>query len=603
MYVSDNDFEAQIKEFLESEKNKIKFCVGYTGIGKTTSIRHCFDLGVSNEVYMNEKEKELVFPTFLDPYQKGDMGGFDLSSRVASVCSFLEKKYNELRDLMKTEQGKLELHHFIEAYSPEILEHGNPVKEMNMDTHEWVRSRLNYAYEYDPLIFHINRLKFYIKKKYDEIQRFVIILDDIETLPENCQGDTIQQYLQLYHCICKTDYTGNDHYSVKLLISVRPHTYRLLSQEQKQKYAVAPQNAITKKKLIDLNVFFKKRFDYYTKIVQRTIGNKSTWDECYDALMDMSRTFDGQYKEMIQSLCFWNIRESLASYSRIFANRFWVQKNMSKESSFKVSVLDYSFNNINVIRALACNEEQVFWGDDNCIIPNIFYTTEQEDYSIYCLLTLRYFWNRKGYDDYGINAEKLMKIKGNWEEIFGMDVAKKFVTALTFLFQKKVLRKSIIDFDDVKTIDKSESLNDDSLLYISPRGNELYHMFSRDSVLLEMLRESAWRDYENRPYYSTKSSYELMQDSRQIDIFKDLLEYIHYFCDMEQIIMSSVKVRGKWKEYKTSFTSKPITFNLLKGVKNSLDYSGIIYREDINSLYQQMESQIMEMEKRYYRDE
>ena len=87
MYVSDNDFEAQIKEFLESEKNKIKFCVGYTGIGKTTSIRHCFDLGVSNEVYMNEKEKELVFPTFLDPYQKGDMGGFDLSSRVASVCS------------------------------------------------------------------------------------------------------------------------------------------------------------------------------------------------------------------------------------------------------------------------------------------------------------------------------------------------------------------------------------------------------------------------------------------------------------------------------------------------------------------------------------
>ena len=67
--------------------------------------------------------------------------------------------------------------------------------------------------------------------------------------------------------------------------------------------------------------------------------------------------------------------------------------------------------------------------------------------------------------------------------------------------------------------------------------------------------------------------------------------------------MSSVKVRGKWKEYKTSFTSKPITFNLLKGVKNSLDYSGIIYREDMNSLDQQMESQIMEMEKRYYRDE
>ena len=48
MYVSDDDFEDQIEQFRTSKKDIVKFCVGYTGIGKTTSIRHCFDLGASN---------------------------------------------------------------------------------------------------------------------------------------------------------------------------------------------------------------------------------------------------------------------------------------------------------------------------------------------------------------------------------------------------------------------------------------------------------------------------------------------------------------------------------------------------------------------------
>ena len=78
-----------------------------------------------------------------------------------------------------------------------------------------------------------------------------------------------------------------------------------------------------------------------------------------------------------------------------------------------------------------------------------------------------------------------------------------------------MLRKSIYDIDDLKNLGKKESLSDDSMLYISPRGTELYEMFKRDSVLLEMLREDVWRDYSGWNYIG-KTSNELMQERKRI---------------------------------------------------------------------------------------
>ena len=132
----------------------------------------------------------------------------------------------------------------------------------------------------------------------------------------------------------------------------------------------------------------------------------------------------------------------------------------------------------------------------------------------------------------------------------------------------------------IKTLDTKESLNGESKLYISPRGNEIYEMFGRDSVLLEMLRENAWRDYENREY-DRASSYELMKEYKQNIIFLDLLEYIDYLREEEDNILSSIENKlGEKEKYKKIFGRKPITQLLLLGVKKSIDYSCIIMRDN-----------------------
>lgn len=77
-------------------------------------------------------------------------------------------------------------------------------------------------------------------------------------------------------------------------------------------------------------------------------------------------------------------------------------------------------------------------------------------------------------------------------------------------------------------------------------------------MLLEMLRENAWRDYENRDYQDLSSS-EFMKESKQNIIFLDLLEYIDYFGEVEDDILSTIKIFKHQQAYKTAFDHTPVS--------------------------------------------
>lgn len=94
------------------------------------------------------------------------------------------------------------------------------------------------------------------------------------------------------------------------------------------------------------------------------------------------------------------------------------------------------------------------------------------------------------------------------------------------------------------------------MLYISPRGTELYEMFKRDSVLLEMLREDVWRDYSGWNYIG-KTSNELMQERKEKELYMDLLQYIDYLAEKRSDIFDEIRFRYKEKEYWNLFGRKP----------------------------------------------
>lgn len=344
----------------------------------------------------------------------------------------------------------------------------------------------------------------------------------------------------------------------------------------------------------DLSDLFEKRFEYYTESNPRVIGNIESWNACYESLKTMNNMFSGQYKEMIINLCYMNIREALSYYSKIFANRLWIQENKHFYAEFTVNIPEYKFNNITIIRALACNENTMYFNETNNILPCLFLTSEEkeEDYSIYCLLLLYLFYKRRKKNEcYGLQAKKKIVLIKELEEILSPEKVKCFEEALFHLFEIRILRKSIKDKDDYFTLDTRKSLNDESYLYISSKGSEMWQMFSRDSVLLELFREEVYRDYDNYNF-NDQSSYDLLLAGKQKEIFIDLLQYIEYLSGLEDDLRNSIEDKEKKKKYIQMFDKKMVVSQLLEGVSCSLKYSGKFEDPEVQNLYTRLYNEI-----------
>lgn len=200
---------------------------------------------------------------------------------------------------------------------------------------------------------------------------------------------------------------------------------------------------------------------------------------------------------------------------------------------------------------------------------------------------------------YGQNAEELSTVLKKWTDAVGVKRTEQLRIALVYLFEQKVLRKSIDDSDDIETLDKPESLESDSKLYISPRGYELLAMLSRDSVLLEMLRECSWREHDGREIsYSRLPSYELLIQKKQHLIFLDLLEYIDYFRELEESIFFNPNDNIDLEAYRDAFGSTMVVMDLFQGVDNSLTYSGHKGNSEVYKKYIAVRDRIIESTRR-----
>ena len=90
------------------------------------------------------------------------------------------------------------------------------------------------------------------------------------------------------------------------------------------------------------------------------------------------------------------------------------------------------------------------------------------------------------------------------------------------------------------------------------------------------LPECAWRERdENTNEYSMKSSYDLITEGRQKELFLDLLKYIEELLQIEGNVFRVYKDFCSDK-YKDLFGDALVVEELLLGVENSLRYSGYI---------------------------
>lgn len=593
--VTDNKTEESLKELLCENMDSIAVLIGYQGIGKSTDIRHSYQI-MNDAIKFNDEHKTVIFPSFFRGVISGtdfkDVSAVfsdirnDLAQKLCAVCEALEDKVPALESDFMSDIGKEKFFKLFQQTNPKALANINNLKKEDKE------GKILNAYKNNYFIYIATKLKYYLSNPLCNYHKILIILDDIESLPDHSyQEQMVLQYLRLYSCLRNLPIIDESKkVYVKMLLSVRPLTYRLL---RKAKIPIDARN-IYKSESVDLKKYFQKKM----ALLPSNLKNKEDWRRAYDILLQLSEKFDGKYANMIKQLTHMNIREVFKVYYEILGNFIWI----AKESLMYDGAIEYTINNITVIRALACNSDKVYYNEEGGLIPNIFYdTTDKENLFLGLYITAYFVQKQHGIWKYGEKAISIQRICADFKDIFGEDNINesKLLEYINYLYATGVLNVSIMDQSELEDCELSKS----NLIYLSSKGFELWSMLSADSVLMEMYREDFYQEYNgNGKEDQFRSSYELMELDKQKQVFLLVYSMLLKLCLIEKRKIEQVIKNGAYGKYLSWFGSEPFVSHLKKGVDNSISYSGKSGDIDIFSKSNELNQEIDSIRNLYSND-
>lgn len=592
LYMNDEDFEKQLKFIIDEKNNSLNFVIGYPGVGKSTSLRYVFGFNDSTPCCM-EDSAVLVAPAAFNGFVSDEdvdsthdyakKVRMDLTLRIRSYCYFLEQCFRALKKRFDSDRGKQEFYCFLEQYSSTALQHVPDDELEGLPWEEERRLRLKYAYKEEPFIVAATKLKYYLSCKECLCNKVVIIVDDIEPLPFKYQKELIMQYCRFSHCMQnkpegdgKT--VGDKKFVANFIISLRPETFRTI--KELSNFTAYDERMYYKENNIDFNQFFEKRFQLINHDTADT-GEQSI-TEAYHILLRLVSKFSNRYSDMIKGVALWNIRDSLKLFVEILNNRVWIQRDTRKEYAFVIREKEYVFNNITVLRAIACGNAYIYRGEDSKWVPNVLCNSVDKNYVLANLGILCLFC--KGPQDNELYVPKSIQVSAIIEAFRKSLPEKKNVEEDVIFCLKRLLREKVLDICVDSTYVHRQNTEDDALelyesLQLTPRGLEIWRMLESDSVYMELCREDYYRQYDNDNWYL--SSYELMKNNRQEDIFQDLFVLLEEWINMESDNIQWAKEHGSLDVYVQTFGKELTVHHVYRGIYNSIVFSGKISNDKI----------------------
>ena len=590
IYVNNGDnkdgdyYGKKFDEFIKTDSNEIKFFVGNTGTGKSKFLSHYFGYKTFSCV---KKEDSIIAPIGFNGVQGSDTDiTKDYSLKVASVIlDVVRLLYKSFIDF--SDEELLGVYDTVLSFRNDLI-HVSPQEIFaNKDKTQIKRDALIKLYEEDCVTFACCVLKHVLlNSKPQNIKKIILIIDDLETLSEQKVCYIVTQYLKIFSCLQNII---QKNYVVKIIFSLRPHSYRFLNKGIAHEvlniyelFGDRKGQVIRKDIIPNIKQVFLARFE--DAVINTPYpGNKETWDEAYNSFKILINGIKNEYMDVIKNLCHYNIRAICACFQMILNNRVWCQNNnMPIDPHPTVKTGEYSFDIVNIIRTMSCGECPVYLGNktvfpsisvdvdiqsaqsyDNSkiFIPNVLINLTNKECDVLLLLLIVFI---KNYFEFNIyNSEdyySVNRIKQDIQTCFTEVTEDVLNSNLKYLFENRIIRKSIISKDDVKSLN---ILYDDDFIYLTPKGEQIVSMFNADSVLLEVFREDIKREYIE-PYDEVALT--LIKDDKRDILFEDLIKL------NEEIYYSEDKYFSNFKD-KYNFSNKCfyISKTILSGIKKSLD--------------------------------
>lgn len=572
-HIPDTLTEKKLKDLIEEPMDSINAFIGYRGMGKTIDIKHSYQIS-NSAIKLDDYKNVIFFPIFCKNFMTANMSCKfvieDLTKRISAICSALEDEMPELKEKFSSDEGQKKFLLFIKKTNPKDLEDLTYKNNVNDDM------KLNFMQDNSPFVYYVTKLKYYLLSQKYKYNRLFIILDNIESIPLSERKKFLLQYFRFFSCIRNFPHyvkEGNEKIYINMLISLRPETYNsIIIDDTLSSYQVS--NTICKDRSVDMAKFFEKK----NRLVPENIRKKEEkkWEEAYSILVTLSEKFDKKYSKMMKRLSYMSIPNTLKLYRKVLNNMTWtVEKNAREE-------FQYVFNNITVIRSIACGNNLVYFNDSENLIPNIIienYEAEKSSVLIGIYILKYFIMNRAGYQNYGQNYLKKENIIADFSHVFGKEIEKDVDNTLKYFLEKGILNQGVVTNDVGNTA-----------YYVSSKGEEIWEMFTTDSVLMEMYRE----DFIFADGIIRLPSKELMDKGDQTTIFLDLITMENILCEEEEKMIRIALINQSYSKYISMFGNESLIEHLLEGVQRSLEYSGKVGDPRIiiekNKLWQRIQS-------------
>ena len=548
VYVEDEEIQNKLLRLILEEDTKIIYLLGKAGIGKTTLIKNIFHLSDSSVVFDNTKDIIYVSMNFRDKLLESDTDSFVVNC-IAAVCTALEEKYNIGKQFYSID-GHLEFYEFIKKIDAEILEYCSSIDLIGKSSMDAKLLRLSKAEEKNPYKYVACRLMFYLIKYCRKFNNITIVVDNIEVLSPDIRFRIIRNCLALFSGLDKIRQFENEQYTLKLLMSMRQATFDELNKREEIR-AYRPVTVQYKENPVDMCSYFELKRETLVDFQ----GMKTIWDDSYDIILDLENKFGRKYSTMIKNLCNYDFQLMKKCYKKVLTNMVWLIRGDRVKDFFDMPKPDSLFNNISVIRSIACGNNAVYRGEKSGVLPNIFLNDEFQDNSLISLLVLYYI----------IENGKIIKRKRLVETFDNIFADECIQNRLSRVIEHFLLYDILEETHKIK--------KDNTYLAITPRGKEIFDMFETDSVLLEAYREDYFFEEEDANC-NFKSSYALMLSVGQAEIFFQLFGFIRVLFQEEKKLYIQAKENGKLEEYYTCFGKEMQVKRLLGGVIKSIEYSG-----------------------------
>ena len=566
VYVKDSETEHRLMESILEKESKIIYFLGKNGVGKTTLLKQLFNITDNTTVIDEVKDIMYISMNFRGLPLDCDGQQF-LINNIAGACTRLEEEYNFQKEFYSM-KGCKQFYDYIKETNQGLLEYVQFSELLGKNEQDIKLIKLQKGEERNPYDYILCKFSFYLAMYCSNIDNIVIILDNMEAMTEEKRFVITKNSLALFSYVLNNlKKTKKKIMAVNLIFSMRESNYEKLI-EREEINAYSPRIVLYKNTPINI----KKYLEMKKEIVANT--DERGWEEAYEIITTLANKFNSKYSEMIKNLCNYDFTIIKKCYKKVLSNKVWLLRGERGKDFLNMSKTDHLFNNISVLRAVACGNNAVYRGEKSKVLPNVLLNNEFYDDSIISLLVMS-FMIRRGE---GVKKQKLLDV---FRYIFDKDIQ-------IYDSVERVI-KHFLDIDVFETeYYERQTVLKNKYLKITPRGIEIWGMFKADSVLLEMYREDYYF-YEEDNECDMCSSFSLMNTVGQYQIFVQLLHYIEILFKEEYQIHQMVRNNNKLSEYYSCFGRKTQSKRLLEGVMKSIEYSGNINSNKIQEKIEDLE--------------